>query len=76
MIEPKVMVWYCHLVESNAFGVLKEAVWPPDFVQPFDVQDAVFFAHVLRQSESVIAPALRQEDVRHVGLKSGSLRQN
>ena len=68
VVEPQVVVGHAHLVERDLFGIFKENIRSPDFLEPGHVQDAVLFGHVLRQPESVISPALRQKDVGHVRL--------
>lgn len=68
VVQPQIVVRDAHLVEGDLFGVLEEAIGPPDAVQPVDVQDAILLAHVLGQTEARIAPALREEDVRDVRL--------
>ena len=69
VVQPQVMVGDAHLVESDFLGILEEAVRPPDVVQPVDVENSVILAHVLRQSEPSVSPALCQEDVSDVGLR-------
>ena len=69
MVQPQVVVGDAHLVERDFLGVLEEAVRPPDVVQPIDVENSIFLAHVLRQSEPGVSPALCQEYVSDVGLR-------
>lgn len=68
MIKPEVVVGDAHFVECDLFGVLEEAVWAPDVVQPLDVQNAVLLLHVLRQAQPGVTPSLCQENVRDVSL--------
>ena len=66
------MVGHAHLVEGHFLGVFEEAIRAPEVLQPADVQIAVLFRHVLRQSKSMVSPALRQEDIGHVSLAMGN----
>ena len=50
MIQPKIMIGYAHLMKRHFLGILEEAVWSPDLVQPVNVEDPVFLVHVLRQT--------------------------
>ena len=68
VVEPEIVIGHTHLVEGDFFGVFEEAVGTPEVLQPTHVQIAVLFGHVLRQSQSVVPPTLRQENVRHVSL--------
>lgn len=63
------MIWYCHLVECNAFGVLKKAIRSPNIVQPFHVQYSIFLAHVFGQSQSMVAPTLCKKYIGYVSLE-------
>ena len=69
VVEPQVVVGDAHLVECDFLGVLEEAIRPPDVVQPVDIENSVILAHVLRQSEPGVSPALCQEDVGDVSLR-------
>lgn len=71
MVEPEVVVGHGHLMERHLLCVLEETVRTPDVMQPLDVQNAVLLRHVLRQTQTVVPPALRQEDIGHVGLETG-----
>ena len=66
------MVGHAYLVEGYLFGVFEEDVGAPDILQPADVEDSVLFRHVVRQSKSMVSPALRQEDIGHVSLATGN----
>lgn len=69
VVQPQIMIRNGHLVERHAFRVLKEAIRPPDIMQPFHIQYAVLLAHILRQPQSGVPPTLRQEYVGDVSLK-------
>jgi len=69
VVQPEIVVRNAHLVEGDLLGVFEEAIGPPDAVQPVDIQYAILFAHVLRQPQARITPALCKEDVRHIGLR-------
>jgi len=74
VVQPQIVVGDAHLVEGDFLGILEETIRPPDVVQPLDVQNSVFLAHVLRQPEPRVSPALGQEDVSDVRL--GQIVQN
>lgn len=69
VVQPQVMVGYAHLVKRDFFRVFEETIRSPYVMQPFDIQYAVVFAHVFREPESLVPPALRQEYVRYVRLE-------
>jgi len=69
VVQPEIVIGNAHLMEGDLFGVLKEAIGPPNAVQPVDIQYAILLTHVLRQPQARITPALCKEDVRHIGLK-------
>lgn len=68
VIEPEIVVRYRHLVEGNFLRVFKEAVGPPDVVQPIHVEYPIILRHVLRQPQPRVPPALREKYVGHVRL--------
>lgn len=68
VIQPEIMIWYWHLVESNFFCIFEETVRSPDVMQPVHVEYSVIFGHVLWQPQSRIPPTLREKYVGHVRL--------
>ena len=68
VVEPKVVVGHAHLVEGDFLGVFEETIRTPEILEPADVEIAVLFGHVLRQSKSMVPPTLGQEDVGHISL--------
>lgn len=58
VVQPQVMIWHCHLVEGDFLRILEKAIWSPDRMEPLDVEDSIFLAHVFRQSESRVSPTL------------------
>lgn len=60
------MIGNGHLVKRHLLGVFKETIGSPDRVKPLDVENAILFAHVLRQSESRVPPALREKNVSYI----------
>lgn len=69
VVQPQVMVGYAHLVKRDFLRVFEETIRSPYVMQPFDIQYAVVFAHIFREPESLVPPALRQEYVRYVRLE-------
>lgn len=69
MIQPQIMVRNAHFMEGDFLGVFKEAIWPPNIVQPLHVQDPVLLVHIFREPETRISPGLGEKYVGDVSLK-------
>lgn len=69
LVEPHVMIRDRHGLESNRFGVLEERIRSPHILQPLHLQQPVPAGHILWQSQSIVLPRLRKEDVRRICLK-------
>ena len=67
-VEPDIMVWYGHGLESDLFSILEVRIRSPYSVEPLYRQQLVFSCHVLRQPQAVIIPLLPKENIRHVCL--------
>ena len=52
MVEPNVMVWYCHRLKSDTLGIFEERVRPPDLREPLHGEEPVLRGHVVWQDQS------------------------
>ena len=71
LMEPDVVVGDGHILEGDLLGVLEVRVRLPDVIKPGDGQRSVDGAHVAREPQTVVHPALREENVGRVRLKRG-----
>lgn len=68
LVQPHVVVGNGHCLEGHGLGILEERVGAPHILKPLHLQQSVATGHVLGQSQAVVFPRLRKEDVGGVGL--------
>ena len=51
------------VLERDLLGVFEERIGPPHLTQPRRRQQSVLGRHVVRQTQPVVLPHLREEDV-------------
>lgn len=69
LVQPHVVIRDGHCLKGHGFGVLKKRVRTPHILQPIHFQESIAAGHVFGQSQAVVFPGLREEDVCCVSLK-------
>ena len=62
------MIRNCDVLEGDLFGVLKERIRTPHGLEPRGGQETVVGRQIVRKTQPVILPFLREENVRSVRL--------
>lgn len=68
-VQPNVVVRDGDVLESDFFRVLEERVRAPHRVEPRRGQQTIVGSQVVRETQPVVLPCLREENVRRVRLR-------
>ena len=69
LVEPNVMIGNGNVLKGDLFCVLEKGIWPPHLLQPRGGQETVVGRQIIRETQSIVLPLLREENVRRVRLQ-------